>query len=57
MLSAFLVRIPVAYLLGMILDFGVIGVVYAIPIATLCGTIIAAAFYIGGAWKNNKVNI
>ncbi len=44
-IPAFLVRIPLAYLLGIVLGYGVIGIVYAIPIATVCGSTIAALFY------------
>lgn len=57
LISSFAVRIPVAYLLGTILGYGVIGIGYSIPIATAVGSLIAAIFFYAGAWKNNKVNI
>lgn len=42
---AFLIRIPVAYLIGIVLGYGVIGIVSAIPIATAIVSSIAAGFY------------
>lgn len=56
LLSAFAVRIPVAYLLGTVLGYGVVGVGYSIPIATFCGSSIAAIFYFAGAWKKNRMD-
>lgn len=55
MTSSFFVRIPVAYLLGTVLGYGVVGIAYSIPIATFCGGSIAAIFYFAGAWKKNRV--
>lgn len=57
LISSFIVRMPVAYLLGAILGFGVIGVGYSIPIATAAGTLVVAIFYMAGTWKKNRVNL
>lgn len=40
-----------------VLDLGVIGVGYSIPIATFCGTMIAAGFYLSGVWKKNQIEV
>lgn len=57
LISSFLVRMPVAVLLGKILEFGVVGVGCAIPIATLVGSTIAGIFYFSGIWKKTAVTI
>lgn len=48
---AFLVRLPLAVYLGVILDMGIFGVACAVPSASFAGAVIAVSFYFGGYWK------
>lgn len=48
---AFLVRLPLAVYIGVILEMGIVGVAAAIPSASCAGAVIAVAFYLGGYWK------
>lgn len=57
LISSFAVRMPVAYLLGSALGYGVTGIGCSIPIATAAGAIIAGIFYISGVWKKNQVDL
>lgn len=57
MTSSFVVRMPVAILLGSVLGFGVIGIAYSIPIATIAGALIASGFYFSGVWKKTQVSL
>lgn len=57
LISSFIVRMPVAYLLGYSVSLGVVGVGFAVPIATFAGTAVVAIFYMAGAWKTNRVNL
>lgn len=52
MFSAFLFRIPVAYLLGIYLNRGLAGVGFAAPIASTAAFLLAIGFYISGRWMN-----
>lgn len=53
MTSTFFVRIPAAYVLAFVFDYGVSGIAYAIPLATLIGALISFAFYLSGIWKKH----
>lgn len=57
LITAFLVRMPVAYLLGRVMGYGVPGVAVAIPTATAVGAIIVVIYYFTGAWKKNRVEL
>lgn len=57
LISSFVVRIPVAILLGRILAMGVVGVGYSIPIATIVGSTVAGIFYFSGVWKKNAIKL
>ena len=48
---AFLVRLPLAVYLGVILNQGLFGIACAVPSATFVGAVIAVSFYFGGYWK------
>lgn len=50
-LSAFIVRMPLAYIFGFVLNYGVVGVGAAIPLATIFGSFVAFCFYKSGVWK------
>lgn len=51
MFSAFLFRIPVAYIFGIRLNQGLAGVGLAAPIASSAALILAIGFYTSGRWK------
>ncbi len=55
LLSSFILRIPIAYLLGFILNMGIVGVAYAAPIATAFGALMSFIFF--QAYKNRSVKI
>lgn len=53
MISAFIVRIPLAYVLAFLCELGVRGIAISIPIATAVGAIISFLFYKTGIWKKH----
>ena len=53
MISAFIVRIPLAYVLAFLCELGVRGIAISIPIATAVGAIISFLFYKAGIWKKH----
>lgn len=53
MISAFIVRIPLAYVLAFLCELGVRGIAISIPIATAVGAIISFLFYKAGIWKTH----
>ena len=53
MTSAFIVRIPLAYVLAFLCELGVRGIAISIPIATAVGAIISFLFYKAGIWKKH----
>ncbi len=55
-LSAFIVRMPVAYLLGYVLNYGVIGIGASIPIATVFGSLVSFLFFKSGIWKRKVIS-
>lgn len=55
MCSSILVRIPAAYILGMVLDFGLKGVGAAAPLASLISAFGGLLFYVSGRWKKSTV--
>ncbi len=54
-LSAVLIRIPVAYVFGIVLDMGLWGVGIAAPCASLISLIVCILFFISGKWKRSVV--
>lgn len=54
-LSAIFIRIPMAYLFGMVLDMGLYGVGLGAPCASFIATLIALVFFVSGKWKINKI--
>lgn len=54
-LSAVFIRIPMAYLFGMVLDMGLFGVGLGAPCASLIATVVAFIFFLSGKWKVNKI--
>lgn len=53
LVSAFLVRIPLAYFLAFVCGYGVSGIAVAIPLATIVGAIISFVFYLSGIWRKH----
>ena len=56
-LSALLLRVPAAYLLGMVMGMGLRGLGLAIPISSIGTIIYVGAYYLSGKWKNSKLGI
>jgi Na+-driven multidrug efflux pump len=57
MVSALLLRIPLAWLLGIQLGYGLHAVGYAVPLATV-GSLMIGIVYIGiGAWKKSNIGL
>lgn len=55
-LSAFIVRMPMAYLFGFVLNYGVVGVGAAIPLATVFGSFVAFLFFKSGIWRRKVLS-
>jgi Na+-driven multidrug efflux pump len=55
LLSLWIVRIPIAYLLSRNEQLGYLGAFWAIPIAWVVGLLMAIAYYLSGLWKNKAV--
>lgn len=55
--SSFIIRIPLAYILGFAFDMGIEGIAYSIPAATCVGSAMALIFYLSGVWKKNRVEL
>lgn len=50
-IQGILVRVPIAYLLALGLNLGILGVGIAVPVATLCGGIFILCYIASGRWK------
>ena len=55
LLSSILLRAPVAYFFGLILDMGVKGIGLGAPVASFGSLLLAAWFYFSGKWRYNVV--
>ena len=55
MLSSLLIRIPAAYIGGMVLDWGMFGVGLCGPASSFVSMIIAILFFLSGRWKKAVV--
>ncbi len=55
MLSSLLIRIPAAYIGGMVLDWGMFGVGLCGPASSFVSMIIAILFFLSGRWKRAVV--
>ncbi len=49
--SSVLIRIPAEYIFGIMLDWGLLGVGIAAPMASTLSVILAIGFYLSGKWK------
>jgi putative MATE family efflux protein len=56
-LSGIVVRIPMAYLLCVVLDKGLFGVGLAVPIATFIAILFNTWFFLSGKWKVKTINL
>ena len=54
MLSAIILRVPVAVIFGLVLHLGLTGVGLGGPIASVGSIILIVVFLISGRWKENK---
>jgi putative MATE family efflux protein len=57
LLSSILLRIPVCYILGVTLDWGLSGVGLGAPAASLGTLLLIAAYLFSGRWKRNMVRV
>ena len=55
LLSLWVIRVPVAYLLSKYTSIGLYGVFWSIPIGWLAGVILAYIYYLFGGWKKKAV--
>jgi len=55
MLSSVLLRAPIAYMFGIVLNMGLPGIGLAAPIASVGGLMIAFVFYRTGRWKEKRL--
>ena len=54
MLSAIILRVPVAVVFGLVLNLGLTGVGLGGPMASVGAIILIVVFLISGRWKENK---
>lgn len=54
-LSSLLIRIPAAYILGIVLGYGLLGVGLGAPIASCLSLILGIWFYFSGKWKKSVI--
>ncbi len=57
MLSGIIVRIPMAYLLCIVLDKGLFGVGLAAPIAQVSAASISICFFLSGKWRKKTIRV
>jgi len=55
LLSLWIFRIPLAYLLSKTFGMGALGIWWSIPIGWTMGAIAAVAYYRHGSWKNKSL--
>lgn len=55
MLSAVLIRVPVSYLFGIVMEMGLFGVGLGAPFATIISIICAIIYYASGRWKKATI--
>ena len=53
LISTYAVRIPACILVGNVWKLGMLGIGFALPVATAVQVIIGAAFFFSGRWKND----
>jgi len=56
-LSSVILRVPVCYIFGITLDYGISGVGMGVPVASLGSLIIIIFFLMSGRWKHNATGI
>ena len=55
MLSSVLLRVPVCYIFGVLLDWGLFGVGLGAPVASAATLLLIIIFLLSGKWKHNVV--
>ncbi len=55
MLSSILIRVPVAFIFGITLNFGLTGVGLAAPVASLISSVIGIVYFFMGRWKKSTI--
>ena len=53
LISTYAVRIPACILVGNVWKLGMLGIGFALPVATAVQVVIGAAFFFSGRWKND----
>lgn len=54
-ISSLIIRIPAAYIMGIALGWGLGGVGYAAPTASLISLLVSIVYFFTGAWKRAKI--
>jgi putative MATE family efflux protein len=57
LLSSLILRIPVCYIFGIVLEYGISGVGIGVPVASLGALILIIGFLLSGKWKHNATGI
>lgn len=55
MMSAVLIRVPVAFLFGIVFDMGIGGIGLGGPFASLIALIVCIIYYLSGKWKKSTI--
>jgi len=55
MLSSIVLRVPIAYLFGVVLDMGLTGIGTAAPVASIGACLVSFIYYRTGAWKRTNL--
>jgi len=55
LLSSVLLRVPIAYLFGIVLDWGLMGIGLAAPVASVGAGLVAFAYYKTGQWEKKRL--
>lgn len=54
-ISSLLLRVPFAYILGMYMGYGLSGIGFAAPLASIGALILCIFYYVSGKWTNNTI--
>ncbi|MDR2647967.1 MAG: MATE family efflux transporter [Oscillospiraceae bacterium] len=57
LISSLVVRVPAAWILGKVLQMGIMGMGFAAPIATGVSMLIDIVYLASGKWKKTKINV
>ena len=53
--SSLIIRVPAAYVMGIVLGWGLSGVGYAAPAASVISLLVSIVYFFTGVWKHAKI--